>query len=104
MTNDLPAEALLAETRGQIEPLLLAVLDDLDSGGNAYPMAFFTELLLQLRAAATEAELLQLFFDLSTTAFQGFVFSADEAETVDKLLAQCETIAFAMTAGDGQAH
>ncbi len=79
----------------------MAALHDED---NAYPMAFFALLRTQLASARVEEDVLSLFFELSTTAFQGFVFSPREAERVDALLAACEQVSHAMTADDGRAH
>jgi hypothetical protein len=47
---------------------------------------------------------MQMFFELSTAAFQGFVFSPAEADAVDALLAACENVSHAMTAGSDSQH
>ena len=95
---------LASQLVSQLDPLFEQVIDTLDANDNAYPMAFFTLLRIQLNNAQAEVELLQMFFDLSTAAFQGFVFSAAEAETVDQLLAACERISQTMTAEDHNQH
>ncbi len=93
-----------AVIRNQVDPLFQTVIDTLDAGGNAYPMAFFTALKIRLNDASDEVEVLNLFIELSTTAFQGFVFSPDEAAAVDQLLEACEQISHMMTAADDRPH
>ena len=95
---------LASQLVSQLDPLFEQVINTLDANDNAYPIAFFTLLRIQLNNAQAEVDLLQMFFDLSTTAFQGFVFSTAEAETVDQLLATCERISQTMTAGDHSQH
>jgi hypothetical protein len=60
--------------------------------------AFFTGILLQAEAMREEDDVLALFFELSTTAFLGFQYSAELAGAIDDLLAVAERIAFTMTA------
>jgi hypothetical protein len=93
---------LVASAKSQVDPLFLSVIEVLNDHHNFYPMAFFSELLIQLRQIDTEVDLLHLFFELSTTAFQGFSFTHAEAETVDLLLERCETIAFTLSADSAQ--
>ena len=81
----------------QLEPLITGLIAELGAADNAYPMAFFTEILVSLRSVTDEEGLMQLFFRLSSTAFQGFVFSPTEAEQVDKLLENCEQIALTLS-------
>lgn len=86
-----------------LEPLVTAVIDELEANENAYPMAFFTQIIISLRATKDEEGLMQLFFTLSTTAFQGFVLSATEAQRVDELLESCEQIALTLSV-NGTTH
>ena len=81
----------------QLEPLISAVIAELEAADNADPMAFFTQILISLRSMTDEEGLMQLFFRLSTTAFQGFVFSPAEAHCVDELLENCEQIALTLS-------
>ena len=105
MQNSETSSELVNGARAQIDPLFLEVIEVLSDHQNFLPMAFFSESLIQLRQIDTEVELLQLFFELSTTAFQGFSFSQEEADVVDVLLAQCQEIAFTLSAdGDSPAH
>jgi len=90
----------VASVRAQIDPMFLNVIEVTNEHGNFLPMAFFTELLIQLRQIDREVDLLHLFVQLSTTAFQGFSFSESEAAVIDELLAQCETISMTLSAPD----
>jgi len=92
------------DLRNQLDPLFERVINALDAADNAHPMAFFTLLRIQLSNAEEDTDVLQIFFDLSTTAFQGFVFSADEARIVDALLAACENVSHTMTAPEHRLH
>ncbi|MEQ9005841.1 MAG: hypothetical protein RIE74_19970 [Pseudomonadales bacterium] len=92
------AMEFVSGVREQIDPLFGAVIGLLESGGNPHPLAFFTLLRQRLQACCDEEDVLALFLDLSTTAFQGFVLSADQAAAVDRLLAACEQISLTMTA------
>ena len=96
--------ATVVQAQTQLEPLLRDVIDQLDASGNAWPMAFFTQQLLLLKGLSDDADLLNLFFELSSTAFQGFVLSEDEARVVDVLLARCEDMAHALSAPDDHPH
>jgi len=95
---------LIQQMTSQLDPLFAQVIDILDHQDNAYPMAFFTQLRIQLAGATEEADVIQMFFELSTAAFQGFVFTAEEADAVDVLLAACESVSHTMTANDNTAH
>jgi len=97
-------ESLVSQIRSQIDPLFEEVISTLDAADNPLPLAFFTLLRIDLGNAADEGDVLNVFFELSSTAFQGFVFSTTEAERVDALIAACERISHAMTAEDGRAH
>jgi hypothetical protein len=105
------------QARETLMPLLLKVLDlsggplvsfdaaDLVGAGDDLPVrAFFTGMLLQARAMRQEEDVLALFFELSTTAFQGFVYPDEVAEAIDELLAAAELISFTMTASDQLRH
>ena len=95
---------VISQMKTQLDPLFVRVIDLLDAEGNAYPMAFFTQLRIALSNASDEADVIAMFFELSTAAFQGFIFSPDEAVAVDELLAACENVSHAMTASDNSAH
>lgn len=95
---------LVTQMTAQLDPLFETVINALETADNPYPMTFFTLLRIQLRNAQEEIDVLQVFYDLSTTAFQGFVFSSAEAAVIDNLLAACEDVSHAMTAPDNHRH
>jgi len=106
------------QARAALMPLIHKVLDriggpltvDAGEAGPATAAAdpglriFFTGVLLQARTMQHEEDVLVLFFELSTTAFQGFVYPPDVAAAIDELLAAAEQIAFTMTASDHLRH
>ena len=95
---------LVENARTQLEPLIVGVLDSLDEQVQVIETSFFTLLLIQLRQMAEDADLMNLFLELSTTAFQGFVFSESQLRLIDEVLATAEYIAFALTAEPDSAH
>jgi hypothetical protein len=95
---------LIAQMKEQIDPLFARVIDVLDAEDNAYPMAFFSQLRIALANAEDEADVISMFFELSSAAFQGFVLGPQEAAAVDELLAACENVSHAMTASDQSSH
>jgi hypothetical protein len=95
---------LLANARAQLLPTLEAVIDACDETEDPAALAFFTRILTNLHRLRDDGDLMGLFFELSTTAFQGFVFSPEQAQLVDALLAVAEDIAFALSAPGDIAH
>lgn len=96
--------SIVAQARERLLPLLEQVLDAHDADADVQSLAFFTGLLMQTHAMAEETDLAALFFELSTTAFQGFTFTTRQAEAIDALLAASENIAFALTAPSERPH
>jgi len=82
----------------RIDAVLMA-LGDLEPAASV----FFLELRHALSEARDEADLINSFIALSTTAFQGFEFPPRSLAAIDQLLADAERIAFTFTA-DGEAH
>lgn len=95
---------MVESARAQLLPHLEAVLESFDAESEPAPVAFFTLALMSLQRLEDDADLMGLFFELSATAFQGFVFSPLQAERVDALLAVAESIAFTLAAPSDQAH
>lgn len=95
---------LVENARRQLLPHLEAVLGSFDPQAEPGPAAFFTLLMMSLRQAQDDADLMGLFFELSATAFQGFEFSSPQAERVDALLAVAESIAFTLAAPSDDPH
>ncbi len=90
--------------REQLAPLISAVIDGLDHERQVLELSFFTLRLVETNQMREGGDLLALFLELSTTAFQGFSFSTEQAAQIDHLLATAENISFALSATDGQPH
>ena len=95
---------LLNNARSQLLPPLEAVIESFDETADTAPLAFFTLILTNLHGLQDDGDLMGLFFELSTTAFQGFDFSPAQAQLVDSLLAAAENIAFALSAPGDNPH
>jgi hypothetical protein len=66
--------------------------------------AFFTGILQQAQAMRAEADVVELFVELSTTAFLGFQYEPEVAMAIDDLFAAAERIAFTMAAPVDHPH
>ena len=66
--------------------------------------AFFTGILQQAQAMRAEADVVELFVELSTTAFLGFQYEPEVAVAIDDLFAAAERIAFTMAAPVDHPH
>jgi hypothetical protein len=95
---------LLNNARSQLLPPLEAVIESFDETADTAALAFFTLILTNLHGLQDDGDLMGLFFELSTTAFQGFVFSPAQAQLVDSLLAAAENIAFTLSAPGDNPH
>ena len=89
--------------RLQLVPLITDVLEALDDN-QILETSFFTLRLVQANEMEAGSDLLHLFLELSTTAFQGFSFTAQQAVQIDHLLAVAENISFALSASSSDAH
>jgi hypothetical protein len=89
--------------RLQLVPLITDVLEALDDN-QILETSFFTLRLVQANEMEAGSDLLHLFLELSTTAFQGFSFTAEQAAQIDHLLAVAENISFALSASSSDAH
>lgn len=88
----------------QLSPMISQVIDSLDEQTQVLEISFFTMRLIQLNQMREDVDLMQLFFELSTTAFQGFTFSPSQAQLIDTLLATSEDIAFTMSVPATDGH
>jgi len=95
---------MLEIARSQLLTPLEAVIDSLEESADPAALAFFTLILASLHRVEDEGDLMGLFFELSTTAFQGFTFSPAQAGQVDALLAVAERIAFTLSAPGEHPH
>ena len=91
-------ESFASQVKEQLEPLFQSVLEALSDGGDPMAFAFFMERNLELKAADTEAGVLEMFVHLSQAAFLGAQYTEDEWRKIDELLAQAEGVSAAMTA------
>lgn len=66
--------------------------------------AFFTGILQQALAMRGEADIAELFVELSATAFLGFHYDPEVAVAIDDLFAAAERIAFTMAAPIDHPH
>ncbi|MEQ8860488.1 MAG: hypothetical protein RIC56_17745 [Pseudomonadales bacterium] len=96
--------SLADQARDRLVPLIERVLEAHDRDDDVLSQAFFTNLLMQAHAMRDDTDLAAFFFELSTTAFQGFVFTPAQAEAIDELLAESENMAFALTAPSERPH
>jgi hypothetical protein len=96
--------SLVLSARGQLEPLLVALIDALaDKGDTASFFAaggFVQDLLERLRTLETDPELLHLMLDISLISFQGFELSDPASRAVESLLTACDSMTQSMTAGN----
>lgn len=90
--------------RLQLVPLITEVIDELEEDGQILERSFFTMRLVQANQMQEGSDLLHLFLELSTTAFQGFSFTTEQTALIDQLLAVAENISFALSASSGDAH
>jgi hypothetical protein len=115
--NDQPAQ-LIRSARRQLKPLLTGVVDALVDDArqpagtkldNEGAMAsgtffaageFFQNLIDRLETLGNESQLLHLCLDISLVGFQGFNLSERAARAIDRLLAECESIAVVLTGND----
>jgi hypothetical protein len=88
----------------ELSPRLDALAKHFEDMQDPRAAAFFTGIAASLLAVEEEADLLEVFFALSTTAFQGFSFDPVAAAGVDEVLAYAEQVSHAFTADTGAAH
>ena len=84
--------------RNELRPQLEDLLTHLGNTEQIAAAAFFTQILMGLNKVEREEQLLELFIELSTTAFLGLQFDAAALTMIDDLLANAELIAQAFSA------
>lgn len=90
--------------KAELSPRLDALAEHFKNLQDPRAAAFFSGIAVSLAAVEEEADLLEVFFALSTTAFQGFIFDPVAASGVDEVLAYAEQVSHAFTADSGSAH
>ncbi len=94
----------LATIKAELAPRLDALAEHFHTLQDPRAAAFFSGVAASLAAVEEEADLLEVFFALSTTAFQGFTFDPVAAAAVDEVLAYAEQVSHAFTADSGAMH
>ena len=90
--------------REEMLPLTRLVIESLDEDSQIVETSFFTLVLIRITQMRSDEDLMNVFFELSTTAFQGFVFSQQQTELIDGLLATAERIALTLSVPTDRAH
>jgi len=92
------------QARQRLAPLLEDVVERFDDGSDPAASAFFCSLLVKAHAMQEDIDVASLFFELSTAAFQGFVYSPEQTAALDRLLEVSEQLAFALSVDSDQPH
>ncbi len=90
--------------KDHLRPRLEALIEYLNENNEVAAASFFTNILVILVGLEHEEELLALFIELSTTAFQGFLFDETSWAMTDEVLAYAEQVAHAFTASEDESH
>tara|TARA_X000000950_G_scaffold288114_1_gene403362 strand:+ start:1808 stop:2101 length:294 start_codon:yes stop_codon:yes gene_type:complete len=80
-----------------LKPQVEDLLSHLNATEQNAAAAFFTQILINLTAADGEEQLLEVFIELSTTAFLGITFDEYALALIDELLLNAEQIAHAFS-------
>lgn len=88
----------------ELRPKLERLIVYLNETNEVMAASFFTNILVVLVQLDQEEQLLELFIELSTTAFQGFMFDDESWALTDDVLMYAEQIAEAFTADQDRAH
>ena len=79
-------------SKGDLAAKFEDLLVHLDSTDQRAASGFFTKLFIDLNAVASEEQLLELFIELSTTAFLGISFDEIALDQIDDILMTAEQI------------
>lgn len=94
----------LESIKVELEPLLDRLVEHLTGIEEVRGAAFFAGIRQAVSAVEDEADLLEAFFALSTTAFQGFDFDGPAASLADEVLAYAEQVSHTFMAGSRSCH
>lgn len=92
------------EVKSEIETGLQQLVEYLELSAQPQALRFFEGARTQLDNVRDEADLLEFFMVLSTTAFQGFQLDPVGSMLTDRILAYAEQTAHTFSASDGQGH
>lgn len=90
--------------RAELEPKLETLLMYLDSVQDLPAHRFFTSIRNNLRGLEQEEQLLELFIQLSMTAFQPFMLDTFAAHLTDEILVYAQQVSEAYSADTGTSH
>ncbi len=90
--------------KGSLKPKFEDLLAHLNSTDQMAATGFFTKLFVDLNAVVSEEQLLELFIELSTTAFLGISFDEIALQQIDDILMTAEQVsqAFSVTGENPQ--
>ena len=94
----------LESVKIELEPLLDRLVEHLGNIEELRGAAFFARIRQSVRAVEEEADLLEVFFALSTTAYQGFIFDGMAASLADEVLACAERVSHTFMANGETRH
>ena len=94
----------LSTIKDELKPKLESLIIYLNETNEVAASSFFTNILVILAGLTEEEQLLELFIELSTTAFQGFNFDEVSWALTDEVLMYAEQVAHTFTAGSENAH
>lgn len=94
----------LDSVKSTLAPQLEALVEHFNSVQEFRAAAFFSEIASALEKVTEEADLIEVFLALSTTAFQGFMFDSSAAIAVDQVLAYAEQVSQTYMADDTRPH
>ena len=78
--------------RNEIEPLLSALIRQLNQEGRATPQAIFTHIHTSLTQARNELELITPFNELTTSASVGFDLSSEASVLLDRIIEKAKRL------------
>ena len=90
--------------KAELRPKLERLIGYLSDTNEVMAASFFTNILVGLVNVKEEEQLLELFIELSTTAFQGFLFDEESWALTDDVLMYAEQVAQTFTASQDSAH
>jgi hypothetical protein len=90
--------------QSELQPKLEKLVVYLNETNEVMAASFFTNILVALVQLKQEEQLLELFIELSTTAFQGFLFDDTSWALTDDVLLYAERVAQTFTADDDNLH
>lgn len=94
----------LSTVKQELSPRLEALVEHFSEVQELRAAAFFAQIAAALAAVEEEADLIEVFLALSTTAFQGFQFDPVGAADVDAVLAYAEQVSHTFMADSSSVH